>query len=301
MPEMVEINREHKDRLFTFLFGKKGRKEWTLSLYNAVNGTDYTDLDSIEFTTMEDAVYMGMKNDVSFILCHVMNVYEQQSSYNPNMPVRQLMYAAKLYDKYIQQKKLNIYGRKLARLPIPKLVAFYNGTEGEDDRILKLSDAFMQEGDGQEWDIEAKVRMININYGKNESLLSSCRPLEEYSWLVAQIRKNRQTMKIEQAVDSAIQDMPEDFEIREFLIGHRAEVKDLCITEYNEAETMQMIREEGREEGREKGRKEGREEGNITTLYDLYSDGDITLQRAAIKAGMSESAFLEAAKEITGI
>ena len=143
--------------------------------------------------------------------------------------------------------------------------------------------------------------MININYGKNESLLSSCRPLEEYSWLVAQIRKNRQTMKIEQAVDSAIQDMPEDFEIREFLIGHRAEVKDLCITEYNEAETMQMIREEGREEGREKGRKEGREEGNITTLYDLYSDGDITLQRAAIKAGMSESAFLEAAKEITGI
>ena len=283
MPEMVEINREHKDRLFTFLFGKKGRKEWTLGLYNAVNGTDYTDLDSIEFTTMEDAVYMGMKNDVSFILCHVMNVYEQQSSYNPNMPVRQLMYAAKLYDK------LNIYGRKLARLPIPKLVAFYNGTEGEDDRILKLSDAFMQGGEGQEWDIEAKVRMININYGKNESLLSSCRPLEEYSWLVARIRKNRQTMKIEQAVDSAIQDMPEDFEIREFLIGHRAEVKDLCITEYNEAETMQMIREEGREEG------------NITTLYDLYSDGDITLQRAAIKAGMSESAFLEAAKEITGI
>ncbi len=106
---------------------------------------------------------------------------------------------------------------------------------------------------------------------------------------------------IGQAVDIAVQDVLEDFEIREFLIGHRAEVKDLCITEYNEAETMQMIREEGREEGREKGRKEGREEGNITTLYDLYSDGDITLQRAAIKAGMSESAFLEAAKEITGI
>ena len=75
MPEMAEINREHKDRLFTFLFGKKGHKAWTLSLYNAVNGTDYTDQDSIEFTTMEDAVYMGMKNDVSFILCHVMNVY----------------------------------------------------------------------------------------------------------------------------------------------------------------------------------------------------------------------------------
>ena len=105
------INTKYKDRLFSFIFGRPERKEWTLSLYNAVNDTHYTDPDSIEFTTMEDAVYMGMKNDVSFILCQVMNVYEQQSTYNPNMPVRQLMYAAKLYDKYIQQKKLNIYGK----------------------------------------------------------------------------------------------------------------------------------------------------------------------------------------------
>ena len=100
---MATINREHKDRLFSVLFGEKGNKEWTLSLYNAVSHTDYTDPDIIEFTTMADAVYMGMKNDISFILCQVMNVYEQQSTYNPNMPVRQLMYAAKLYDKYIQQ------------------------------------------------------------------------------------------------------------------------------------------------------------------------------------------------------
>ena len=124
---MATINREHKDRLFSFLFGEKGNKEWTLSLYNAVSHTDYTDPDSIEFTTMADAVYMGMKNDISFILCQVMNVYEQQSTYNPNMPVRQLMYAAKLYDKYIQQKKLNIYGKKVVCLPVLKLVFFSMG------------------------------------------------------------------------------------------------------------------------------------------------------------------------------
>ena len=223
---MTAVNRKHKDRLFTFLFGKKGNKAWTLSLYNAVNNTHYTDPDIIEFTTMEDAVYMGMKNDISFILCHVMNVYEQQSTYNRNMPVRQLMYAAKLYDKYIQQKKLNLYGKKLVRLPVPKLVAFYNGTEGENDQILKLSDAFIQAGNPAQADIEAKVRMVNINYGKNESLLSSCRPLQEYAWLVWQIRENQRTMGIEDAVDKAIQDMPENFEIQEFLIGHRAEVKD---------------------------------------------------------------------------
>ena len=100
-------------------------------------------------------------------------------------------------------------------------------------------------------------------------------------------------MEIEQATDCTIHDMPENFEIREFLRGLRAEVEGLCIMEYNEADAMQMIREEGREEGRR--------EGNITALYDLYRDGDITLQRAAIKAGMSEAAFLKAAKEITGI
>ena len=246
---MAVINREHKDRLFSFLFGEKGKKEWTLSLYNAVNDTHYTDPDSIEFTTIEDAVYMGMKNDLSFILCQVMNVYEQQSSYNPNMPVRQLMYAAKLYDKYIHQRGLNLYGKKLARLPVPKLVTFYNGTEGADDRVLKLSDAFAPGTDAREADIEVRVRMININYGTDESLLTSCRPLKEYAWLIARIREEQQSMGIEAAVDRAIRDIPEDFEIREFLIGHRAEVKDMCITEYNEAKTMQMIREEGREEG----------------------------------------------------
>jgi hypothetical protein len=282
---MTAVNRKHKDRLFTFLFGKKGNKAWTLSLYNAVNNTHYTDPDIIEFTTMEDAVYMGMKNDISFILCHVMNVYEQQSTYNRNMPVRQLMYAAKLYDKYIQQKKLNLYGKKLVRLPVPKLVAFYNGTEGENDQILKLSDAFIQAGNPAQADIEAKVRMVNINYGKNESLLSSCRPLQEYAWLVWQIRENQRTMGIEDAVDKAIQDMPENFEIQEFLIGHRAEVKDLCITEYNEAETMQMIREEGREQGREQGMME--------LLATQVRTGDISIEKAAQYAGMTQEQFLE--------
>ena len=282
---MTAGNRKHKDRLFTFLFGKKGNKAWTLSLYNAVNNTHYTDPDIIEFTTMEDAVYMGMKNDISFILCHVMNVYEQQSTYNRNMPVRQLMYAAKLYDKYIQQKKLNLYGKKLVRLPVPKLVAFYNGTEGENDQILKLSDAFIQAGNPAQADIEAKVRMVNINYGKNESLLSSCRPLQEYAWLVWQIRENQRTMGIEDAVDKAIQDMPENFEIQEFLIGHRAEVKDLCITEYNEAETMQMIREEGREQGREQGMME--------LLATQVRTGDISIEKAAQYAGMTQEQFLE--------
>ena len=284
---MAMINKEHKDRLFCFLFGSESNKEWTLSLYNAVNGTDHRDADDILFTTMDDAIYMGMKNDVSFNLFHVMNIYEQQSTYNPNMGVRQLMYAGKLYDKYIHRNKLNIYGKRIVKLPIPKLVVFYNGTEGKEDRILKLSDAFETKGQAVESDIEVKVRMININYGQNRKLLGACRPLEEYAWLVKHIRENHEDMDIENAVDKAIDEMPADYVIRPFLIGNRAEVKGMCITEYNEAETLQMIREEGREEGRE----EVREEERMELLSRMVRRGDMTVERAAEYAGMTTEQF----------
>ena len=287
---MPVINRKHKDRLFSFLFGSESNKEWTLSLYNAVNGTSYTDPEDIEFTTIENAVYMGMKNDVSFILFYVMNLYEQQSVYNPNMPVRQLMYAAKLYDKYIQVRDLNIYGKSLVRLPLPKLVTFYNGTEGEGDQILSLSDAFESDGETMVPDIEVKVRMININYGHNPELMKACEPLAEYAWLVEKIRENRRNgLGIEDAVDGAMNEMPADYEIRKFLMGNRAEVKDLCITEYNEAETMKRFREEGRKEGREEGEdKLGR---LVSLLITKGRSGDA--QKAATDKAARENLYQE--------
>lgn len=249
---MPVINKEHKDRLFSFLFGSGERKEWTMSLYNAVNGTSHTDAEEIQFTTIQNAIYMGMKNDLSFTLFYVMNIYEQQSTFNPNMPVRQLMYAGKLYDKYIHMNSLNIYGKRAVRLPIPRLVVFYNGTEGNEDTILKLSDAFSPDQDIAESDIEVRVRMININYGQNPALMKACRPLEEYAWFIEQIRENKINMDIEAAVDKAIDDMPEDYVIKPLLLENRVEVKDMCLTEYNEAETMKLFKEEGREEGEDR-------------------------------------------------
>ncbi len=246
------VNKEHKDRLFCFLFGREENRKWTLSLYNAVNGTGYTDPEEIEITTISDAVYMGMKNDVAFLLhCH-MSLYEHQSTYNPNMPVRELMYLGKLYDKYIHAHTLNIYGKKIVPLPVPRLAVFYNGTEEHEDEVLRLSDAFPEGLDAASSDVEVRVRMINVNYGRNRELMEACRPLSEYTWFVEEIRRNRKDTGIEEAVDRAIDHMPEDFEIKGFLVGNRAEVKDMCITEYNEAETMQMFREEGREEGEDR-------------------------------------------------
>ena len=198
------------------------------------------------------------------------------------MPVRQLMYAAKLYDKYIQVRGLNIYGKSLIRLPLPKLVTFYNGLEGEGDKILSLSEAFESDGEIMDPNIEVKTRMININHGSNPELMRACEPLAEYAWLVERIRENRRNgLGIEEAVDRAINDMPEDYEIRKFLIGNRAEVKDLCVTKYNEAETMKRFREEGREEGRKEGRKEGEESSSRRSAQKMLADGVLPLEKIA--------------------
>lgn len=282
---MAEINEEYKDRLFSFIFGQEKNRAWTLELYNAVNGSDYQDPAEIEITTIREVLYLGMRNDVSFMISDEMNLYEQQSTYNPNMLVRQLQYCGYLYEKYIKEKKLNKYGSRLLTLPVPRLVVFYNGTQNEpDEKILRLSDSFPE---GADADVEVRVRMVNINYGRSPKLLGACRPLQEYSWLIAEIRRNGQTMEIERAVDRAVTDMPPEYVLKPFLEEHRAEVKGMMLMEYNEAEQMNLFKEEGRAEGRQ----EGMAKGKISTLIDLVKDNLLSLTNAAKKAGMSVEAF----------
>ena len=138
---MAESNVQYKDRLFNYLFGSEENKAWTLSLYNAVNGSNYTDPSAIEITTIREVMYLGMHNDTSFLISDEMDLYEQQSSYNPNMPLRMLQYAGNLYEKYVKQRKLNKYGSSVLKLPVPKLFVFYNGKADQpDETILHLSD-----------------------------------------------------------------------------------------------------------------------------------------------------------------
>ena len=224
MIQMAADNTQYKDRLFNFLFGSEENKSWTLSLYNAVNGSNYTDPDAIEITTIKEVMYLGMHNDVSFLISEEMDLYEQQSSYNPNMPLRLLQYAGNLYEKYIKQNKLNKYGSTLLCLPVPKLVVFYNGLDEQpDEQILRLSDSFPK---GTDADIEVKVRMLNVNVGRNKAILEACKPLGEYSWLVEEVRKNNKSQDEEgmsSAVDKAISAMPDDYVIKSFLVAHRAD------------------------------------------------------------------------------
>ncbi len=121
----MAVNKEYKDRLFKFIFGSPENKEWALSLYNAVNGTSYTEVENLFLTTVDDALYMGMKNDVSFLFADRVNIYEQQSSLNPNMPLRYLMYAGLIYSGYVKTKPLNIYSSRPQKIPAPRNICFY--------------------------------------------------------------------------------------------------------------------------------------------------------------------------------
>lgn len=239
------INRQYKDRLFKFLFGNPEHRDWTLALYNAVNGTSYDNPNDITFTTIQDAVYMGMKNDVSLLLADTMNFYEQQSSYNPNMPIRFLVYAGMVYSAYIEDpdNDINVFSERQQLFPVPKLVCFYNGMNDQpESKILHLANAF----DRPELsDIALDVTVLNINSGKNQSLMAACQPLREYSELVENIRRAQRTLKnIGAAIDQAINAMPDDSLIKPSIIANRAEVKRMFITEYDEAATMEKFKRE---------------------------------------------------------
>ncbi len=241
--------REYKDRLFCYIFGSETHKEWTLSLYNAVNNSHYTEPNDIVITTLTQVVYMGMHNDVAFLITDEVNLYEQQSTFNPNMPLRLMQYTGNIYEKLITLWHKNKYGKTLISLPIPKLVVFYNGKADEPDEwTLRLSDAF-PEAKRDEADIAVRVRMININKGRNVQVVSACKPLDEYTWLVDRIRVNERSAELESAIDAALDAMPDDFQIKPYLEANRVEVKRMLLTEYNEAKTMELFKEEGRAEG----------------------------------------------------
>ena len=170
------INREYKDRLFKFVFGNPENKKWTLSLYNAVNGSSYpeSDAEKIQITTINDVVYMSMKNDISFLIGNTMNFYEAQSTLNPNMPMRFLIYAGMVYGNYVDapEHQINLYSKTQQKFPAPKLVCFYNGQQQtEDETVLYLSSSF---DNNVQADIEVKVTMLNyIERGQNASTFLS--------------------------------------------------------------------------------------------------------------------------------
>lgn len=265
----VSINREYKDRLFCLLFGNEENKINILSLYNALNNSNYKNADDIEIITIENAIYIKMKNDVSFLIDSYLSLWEQQSTYNPNMPIRGLMYYGSLYNSYIRDRGLNIYGSKLVKIPTPKYIVFYNGERNVPSvEKLKLSDAFMHKV--EDYEFEWTATMINLNEGKNEEILSKCRMLSDYMTLINKIKKyKRETGKMRDAIDKAINECIEEGVLKEFLEKHRDKVMMSCLTEFDEEVYRNGLLEEGREEATLEIAK---------NLLDILSDEEIAIR-----------------------
>ena len=245
--------RNYKDRLFIRLFHDK---KALLELYNALNGTHYTNPDDLEITTIDDVVYLGMKNDCSFIIGEYVNLYEQQSTFCKNMPIRGLIYLAGIYQGYIAQHEFNLYGTQMISLPTPRYIVFYNGTEDRPEREeLHLSEAFA----GKRPCLECTVEVININKGKNQELMRQCRTLEGYSVFIGKVREFQEAgAPLEDAVDNAcIYCIDNDF-LKDFLLKHRNEVRKVLLTEYDAKKQRKMDIRDARTQGREEGLEEGR-------------------------------------------
>ena len=310
--KFAKTNKNYKDRLFKFIFGNPENKEWTLSLYNAVNGSSYENAEDIRYNTIDDAIYMNMKNDVSFIIENTISLYEQQSTYCPNMPLRFLMYLAKLYEGYSQRENFYIYSKTLQKIPRPKCICFYNGKDKKEDRkILRLSEMYFEDTKKKTEEIsgivELEVVMVNVNYGHNKELLEKCTPLYEYSFFVYRIKfhidefeRKRKDYTLQYAIDRAIDDLPKDFKILPFILKNRMEVCDMCLFEYDEEKHMRGEREEGRKEGRAEGVAKGVAKGVERTMLEMVRDGFLPIEEAAKRLNITIEEVQEKLKTLVG-
>lgn len=264
--EKLSANRAYKDTIFRWIFSDK---ENLLSLYNAIAGKDYKDPEKLTIVTLENAVYMGMKNDLAFVLETGLYLYEHQSTYNPNIPLRDLFYIASEYQKFVDQKSL--YSSSVQKIPTPRFLVFYNGMDKKvaDREVLKLSSMYENETD--EPDLELKVTMLNINAGHNKELLENCHILGEYAQYVDRVRKYATQMDLNHAVERAITECIQEGILTEFLQRNRAEVFKVSIFEYDKEKEEKKLRKAEYEHGLEDGIVQGRE--NMFTLLERMTAG----------------------------
>ncbi len=272
--KVTKARKQYKDTVFRMLFKEEDRLR---ELYHAVAGQILgivsTDEEKLEIVTLENAVYLGMKNDLAFLIHFHLYLCEHQSTMNINMPYRFLEYITDEYARLTSGE--NIYGTKRIELPTPHFIVFYNGTAKQPERrILKLSDSFQMKENHPK--LELEVLVLNINAGYNEALKKQCKTLGEYMQYVNRVRKHAFTMPTDEAVDKAVDECIAEGILRDFLLANKAEVKRMSIYEYDEEATRKAIREteyeRGMEDGRLEGKIEGKIEGKASSIIDLLEE-----------------------------
>ena len=244
-------NNKYRDSVFTLLFKDKNN---LIELYNAIKETNYTSSINIEINTLEDVLFMNRINDISFVIDGKFVVLiEHQSTINKNMPLRFLMYMARVYEKMIDNKA--VYKQNLIKIPTPEFIVLYNGNQNQpEEQDLKLSDAFIVKDN---INLELRTKIININYGKS-NVLNRSKTLNGYSYFIYKVKQYKENnLSLEDAIKAAIKDCIRQNILKEFLEKHGSEVVNMLYTEFDINVAKEVWQEEAKEEGRQEGRQEG--------------------------------------------
>ncbi|GHU10026.1 hypothetical protein FACS1894151_08930 [Spirochaetia bacterium] len=254
----MDENREYKSSVFSLLFSDP---DILRELYSALEGVALDAKVPITINTLEGALYMKRLNDLSFIVGDKLVVLiEQQSTINPNMPLRILMYIARLYEKIVEAK--DIYAKGLIKIPYPELIVLYNGPDTDwDTQELKLSEAFKDVsglGIGSKTPpLELTATMYNINQGHNKTMLQKSETLNEYSAFIDKVREyDKELNNLAASLKKGVEYCIEQNILKDFLETHSSEVINMLFTEWKDEEALEYRYQEGRNEGWNEGRKD---------------------------------------------
>ena len=268
----MKTNNKFKNSMFTLLFSDPALLR---ELYCALDGVTLPPDAPVSINTLEDVLFMDFINDISFeIAGKLVVLIEHQSTINPNMALRLLMYIGRVYEKITEGR--DIYSGKPINIPRPEFFVLYNGTDPfPDDKIYRLSEAFEKlKGLGfAEKDIpalELTVRVININEGRNAGIAARCKKLSEYSAFVAKVRDfEKESGSREEAIKRTVKYCQSHDILKEFLELHAGEVLSMLMTEWNWDDALAVRYEEGHEDGWE----EGREDEKLEIARNLLAKG----------------------------
>ena len=289
---MENVNEKHKDTVFTFLFSNP---DLLRELYSAIEGITLPPDVPININTLSDVLFRTQRNDISFLINNRLIVLiEHQSTINNNMPLRFMMYSAKLYQEITEPE--DKFKRKLEKIPKPEFIVLYNGEDNYPDyKELRLSDSFIQADIKIDLPLELVVQVYNINKGRNQEILSKSRTLDSYSRFIDKIREYQKEYKrkykekkeiLDKSFRSAIHYCIKNNILKDFLKKHGSEVINMLYAEYDPEVEMRVVREEALEEGREEGREEAHEEDRIHFLELLNQD----LTKEEIKERLQQQA-----------
>jgi len=223
-------NLKYKDNVFRLLFGNE---EKSIELYNAIKGTNYT-ADKVKINSLQNPFFFGvLRNDLSFTVeDKLITLLEHQSSLNPNMGLRFLLYIAEIYGISIDKKEM--YRTVPMSIANPEFYVLYNGVEEYPEKtIIKLSDLFKIQG--AENKLELIVTVYNVNKGYNKKIMEHSQTLNEYAEFVAKVREYKENSRLDttEALKKAIEDCVRNNILREFLKKRGGEIMNLLSREFD--------------------------------------------------------------------